>query len=97
MRKSLQDFQSMHPSLSEDYHHPDASPGWNSDSSLCQSCLWRNTFHQTIIEWCDYITFAGHMRGCSWRDCDKYERQKKGQKRVRVTASVAGNKTVSEV
>lgn len=78
------DLSEKYPELAREYHHPDAAPGWNADKHLCKTCMWRNR----IGTWasamscgaCDYCGVAGHIRGCRWEDCDKYRKQKKGEK-----------------
>lgn len=38
----------------------------------CKTCIYRGAKMQTAIG-CEYILHAGHSRGCSVEECDKYE------------------------
>ena len=58
-----------------DYQNPDAKPGWNADRGKCRTCRYR-TRHSNATDKntgnCNYIEIAGHSRGCSVEDCDRY-------------------------
>ena len=55
-----------------DYRNPDASPGWNADREKCKTCRYRQRKRNEITGGCDYISIAGHSRGCAAEDCDRY-------------------------
>ena len=38
----------------------------------CRFCKFRAA--KTDVNRCDYILITGHRRGCSVKDCDKYEK-----------------------
>lgn len=66
-----------------DYKNPDAKPGWNADREKCKTCRYRQRKRNEITGGCDYISIAGHSRGCSVENCDRYVKgdrmeQKKG-------------------
>lgn len=39
-------------------------------------------YHSKSVGSCDYLLIAGHRRGCSIEDCDKYRKKKKGDLRT---------------
>lgn len=66
-----------------DYKNPDAKPGWNADREKCKTCRYRQRKRNEITGGCDYISIAGHSRGCAAENCDRYVKgdrmeQKKG-------------------
>ena len=66
-----------------DYKNPDAKPGWNADREKCKTCRYRQRKRNEITGSCDYISIAGHSRGCAVENCDRYVKgdrmeQKKG-------------------
>lgn len=66
-----------------DYKNPDAKPGWNADREKCKTCRYRQRKRNEITGSCDYISIAGHSRGCAVEDCNRYVKgdrmeQKKG-------------------
>ena len=55
-----------------DYKNPDAKPGWNADREKCKTCRYRQRKRNEITGGCDYISIAGHSRGCAVEDCDRH-------------------------
>ena len=55
-----------------DYRNPDAKPGWNVDREKCKTCRYRQRERNEITGGCDYISIAGHSRGCAVEDCDRH-------------------------
>lgn len=49
----------------------EAAKGRNADRHLCRTCVFRSAGNRNG---CDYIGIAGHSRGCSAEDCDRYEK-----------------------
>lgn len=41
----------------------------------CRTCKYKA--QEQAINGCDYISIVGHSRGCSVKDCDKYEKGKR--------------------
>lgn len=69
--------------ISLDYKNPNARPGWNADRKKCKTCRYRQRKRNEITGGCDYISIAGHSRGCAVENCDRYVKgdrmeQKKG-------------------
>lgn len=62
-----------------DYKNPDARPGWNADRKKCKSCRYRQAHYNSTDKNkgnCNYIEIAGHSRGCTVEDCDRYVKGK---------------------
>lgn len=58
------------------------TPGWNADHGACKTCRYRPDPTMTKRGMgCDYLDLAGHSRGCSVADCDKYEKGDRMKKR----------------
>lgn len=58
-----------------DYKNPDARPGWNADRKKCKTCRYRQAHYNSTDKNkgnCNYIEIAGHSRGCTVEDCDRY-------------------------
>lgn len=54
--------------------------GYNSDRHLCRSCRYRDGL-ATARGGCNYLSIAGHSRGCSVENCNVYEKGKKATKK----------------
>lgn len=58
-----------------------AMNSWKGDSmkkhsnKKCKSCKYIG--QKQAVNGCDYIIIIGHMRGCTVKDCDKYEKGKR--------------------
>ena len=59
---------------------PQHVDGNNSDRHLCRSCRYRDGL-ATARGGCNYLSIAGHSRGCSVDNCNVYERGKKVTKK----------------
>lgn len=58
-----------------DYKNPDAYTGWNADRKKCKTCRYRQAHNNPTDQNkgnCNYIEIAGHSRGCTVEDCDRY-------------------------
>ena len=52
------------------------------ENEKCKSCL----YYCSRTETCDYILIVGHSRGCSVKNCDRYENNKIAEKLSRYYA-----------
>lgn len=59
---------------------PQRGYGYNSDRHLCRSCRYRDGL-VTARGGCNYLSIAGHSRGCSVDNCNVYEKGKKVTKK----------------
>lgn len=58
------------------------TPGWNADREACKTCRFRPDKGMAKKGMgCDYLSLAGHSRGCSVEDCDKYEKGNRMEKK----------------
>ena len=63
------------PEVPLDYKNPDAAPGWNADRKNCKTCRYRQAHNNPTDKNkgnCNYIEIAGHSRGCTAEDCNRY-------------------------
>ena len=61
--------------ITVDYKNPDARPGWNADRKNCKTCRYRQAHNNPTDKDkgnCNYIEIAGHSRGCTVEDCNRY-------------------------
>lgn len=61
--------------ITVDYKNPDARPGWNADRKNCKTCRYRQAHNNPTDKDkgnCNYIEIAGHSRGCTAKDCNRY-------------------------
>ena len=61
--------------ITVDYKNPDARPGWNADRKNCKTCRYRQAHNNPTDKNkgnCNYIEIAGHSRGCTVEDCNRY-------------------------
>lgn len=59
---------------------PQRGYGYNSDRHLCRSCRYRDGL-ATARGGCNYLSIAGHSRGCSVDNCNVYKKGKKVTKK----------------
>lgn len=68
--------------LKDKYYHPSPrarptqapKPKPKPVVDACKTCRFRDPDGNLGIGvHCGYITFTGHMRGCSWKECTRYE------------------------
>lgn len=52
--------------------------------TLKGQCMRKNcAYHSKSVGSCDYLLIAGHRRGCSIENCDKYRKKKREIKSFR--------------
>lgn len=63
------------PQKKETAERPAAAPGWNEDRHACKTCRYRQAHNNPTDKNrgnCNYIEIAGHSRGCTVEDCNRY-------------------------